>query len=105
MADTLHYYAQRKTIDNGVPETPSNMYGTRRQMERQYCLYRANALEGEEFAKDLYSIEWGTLETGAVDRIVYKKEEEPTPEPEPEGEGEDEGGEEPNEPTEPTEGE
>ena len=89
----LHYYAQRKTIANGTPETVSNQYGTRRQMERQYHLHCANALDGDDFAKDLYAIEWGTLETGAVERIVYVKE--PTPEPEPEP------AENPEEPTEP----
>lgn len=94
----LHYYAQRKSINGeGVPQTPLNYYGTRRAMERQYCLFRANALSGDDFVNQIDAIEWGILENGSVERIVYVKE--PTPETEPEGEG----GEEPTEPTEPTE--
>ena len=89
----LHYYAQRKSINGeGVPQTPSNFYGTRRAMERQYHLFCANALSGDEFVNQIDTIEWGTLETGSVERIVYVKE--PTPEPEPEPE------ENPEEPTE-----
>lgn len=95
----LHYYSQRKTINNeGVPQTPSNFYGTRRAMERQYHLFCANALSGDEFVNQIDTIEWGTLETGSVERIVYVKEQaQPTLEPEPEPE--------PEEPETPTEGE
>lgn len=93
----LHYYAQRKSINGeGVPQTPSNFYGTRRAMERQYHLFCANTLAGDDFVNQIDTIEWGTLETGSVERIVYVKEQtQPTPEPEPEPE------ENPEEPTEP----
>ena len=94
----LHYYAQRKSINGeGVAQTPSNFYGTRRAMERQYHLFCANALNGDDFVNQIDTIEWGTLENGSVERIVYIKE----TAPEPEGNGE--GGEE--NPEEPTEGE
>ena len=71
------YYAQRKTILNGEPQTVNNRFGTRREMERQYALYRANACDGAEFVNDVDAIEWGTVEQGALERIVYYK-----PEPE-----------------------
>ena len=83
----LHYYSQRKSINGeGVPQTPLNYYGTRRAMERQYHLFCANALSGDEFVNQIDEIEWGTLETGSVERIVYVKEPTPAPEPEPEPE-------------------
>ncbi|MBO7451001.1 MAG: hypothetical protein J6U54_11610 [Clostridiales bacterium] len=98
---TLHYYAQRRVINEGQPVAQQNslQFGTRRQMERQYCLFRANALENETQAYDIIQIEWGTMETGHVERMVYIKEQ--TPEPAPEGNGE--GGE--GNPETPTEGE
>ena len=92
----LHYYAQRKVINENAPVAQQNslQFGTRRAMERQYCLFRANALEGDVQPYDIMQMEWGTVETGSVERIVYvKPEPEPTPEPEPE------------EPETPTEGE
>lgn len=97
---TLHYYAQRRVINEEQPVAQQNslQFGTRRQMERQYCLFRANALEGETQAYDIIQIEWGTLETGYTERKVYIKEPEPetTPEENPE---------EPETPETPTEGE
>ena len=68
------YYAQRKSILNGTPQTVNNRYGDRRQMERQYHLYCANACEGEEYPFDVDSIEWGTLEHGVIERKVYVKQ-------------------------------
>lgn len=82
----LSYYAQRRVVNNGQPVAQQNslQFGTRRQMERQYHLFCANALEGEEQQYDKIQMEWGTLETGHVERTVYIKEPIPTPEPEPE---------------------
>jgi hypothetical protein len=77
----MTYYAQRKSILNGQPQSVVNKYGERRQMERQYHLFCANACDGEEFPFDLDAIEWGTLENGVIERKVYEKV---TPEPEPE---------------------
>lgn len=77
----MTYYAQRKTVLNGTPQTPSNFYGEQRAMQRQFHLFCANALGGDEFVNDVDCIEWGTLERGAIERKVYAK---PVPEPETE---------------------
>lgn len=88
----LHYYAQRRVINNNSPVAQQNslQFGTRRAMERQYCLFRANALENETQAYDIIEMEWGTVETGYTERMVYIKEPttpaEPTEPEEPEGE-------------------
>lgn len=73
------YYAQRKTVINGQPQPVTNKYGTQRAMQRQFHLFCANALDGDEFANDVDSIEWGTLEQGAIERKVFAKLT-PTPE-------------------------
>lgn len=80
------YYAQRKSILNGVPQSVNNRYGNRREMERQFHLYCASACDGQEFVFDTDSIEWGTIEQGVLERRVYNK---PAPEPEPEPEPEE----------------
>ena len=67
----MTYYSQRKSVKDGVPQTPNNRYGTQREMERQYHLYCASACTSEEF--DLDSIEWGTLEHGVIEKKVYTK--------------------------------
>ena len=72
------YYAQRKSILNGQPQAINNRYGTRREMERQYHLYCANACDGEDYPFDIDSIEWGTIEQGALARTVYYKQEQNT---------------------------
>ena len=74
----MTYYAQRKSILGGVAQAVNNRYGTRREMERQFHLYCANACDGEEFPYDVDSIEWGTVEGGVIERKVYNK---PAPEP------------------------
>lgn len=84
----MTYYSQRKSVLNGEPQTINNRYGNRREMERQFHLYCANACDGTENPFDVDSIEWGSIELGMIDRKVYTK---PAPEPEPEV---DEGGEE-----------
>lgn len=83
----VNYYAQRKSIVNGSPETPNNRYGNRKAMERQFHLYCASACD-EGNTNDMDSIEWGTLENGALERKLYVKEVQPEPEPEPEPEEE-----------------
>lgn len=77
----MTYYAQRKSILNGEPQTVNNRFGERRAMERQFHLYCASACDGAEYPFDVDSIEWGTIENGAIERKVYIK---PVPEPEPE---------------------
>lgn len=84
----LHYYAQRRVVHEGQPVAQQNslQFGTRRQMERQYCLFRANTLEGDAQPYDVMQMEWGTVETGWVERKVYIKEPESEPEEPSEGE-------------------
>ena len=87
----MTYYAERKSILNGQTQPINSRYGDRRQMERQFHLYCANACDGEENPFDVDAIEWGTLEHGVIERKCYVKpveESEPEPEPEVEGEGE-----------------
>ena len=79
----MTYYAQRKYILNGQPQTINNRNGGQREMERQFHLYCANACDGEEYPFDVDSIEWGTVEGGVIERKVYAK-----PEPEEETENE-----------------
>lgn len=67
------YYAQRKSILNGEPQAISNRYGAQREMERQFHLYCANACDGQEYPYDIDSIEWGTVEHGAIERKCYAK--------------------------------
>ena len=64
------YYAQRKSIKNGQPQTVNNRYGTLPEMERQYHLYCASAATNAD-GYDVDSIEWGTIEQGAVERKVW----------------------------------
>ena len=79
------YYAQRKSILNDEPQAINNRYGGRREMERQFHLFCANACDGDEFIYDVDAIEWGTVDQGALERKVYHKPETPpAPEPEPE---------------------
>ena len=82
----MTYYSQRKSVLNVETQAVVNKYGYRRAMERQFHLFCANANDGEDFPFDLDSIEWGTLENGAIERKVYTKEVQPKPTPEPEPE-------------------
>ena len=66
----LHYYAQRKSIKDGAPVTPNNRYGTKSEMERQFHLYCASACTNAD-GNAADSIEWGTIEGGAVERKSY----------------------------------
>ena len=79
----MTYYAQRKSIKDGVPVTPNNRYGERNEMERQFHLYCASACVGTEYEVD--AIEWGTIEQGVIERKRYNNPV-PAPEPEPEPE-------------------
>ena len=73
------YYAQKKSIKDGIPQTPNNRYGTEKDMEYQYCLYRASAVKNDA-GEELIAVEWGTIEGGAIERKVYAQ---PVPQPEP----------------------
>ena len=84
------YYAQRKSVKDGQPITPSNRYGTREEMERQFHLYCAGSCIFTD-DNDIDSIEWGTVEQGPIEFKRYIKPVEPEPEPEPEPEEGSEG--------------
>lgn len=73
----MTYYAQRKSIINGEPQPVVNKYGIRQEMEYQFYLFCASAVKTD--VKDVDSIEWGTVEGGAIEHKVYAK---PVPEPE-----------------------
>ena len=79
----MTYYAQRKSIKDGEPQTINNRYGGRADMERQYHLYCASACTNAD-GYEVDSIEWGTVEHGVIERKCYVKETQPEPEPEPE---------------------
>lgn len=81
-----HYYAQRKSIKDGTPQSTINKYGERDAMEYQFYLFCANSVENNA-GNDYDSVEWGTIEQGALERRGFnhpKSEPEPTPEPEEE---------------------
>ena len=73
-----HYYAQRKSIKDGVPQAPINKYGERADMEYQFYLFCANSVQNNAEA-DYDSVEWGTIEKGALERRGFDH---PKPEPE-----------------------
>ena len=79
------YYAQRKSIKNGAPVAPNNRYGDRNEMLRQYFLFCASAATNAD-ENEFDSVEFGTVEQGALktERFV---QEIPAEEEEP-GEGE-----------------
>ena len=70
------YYAQRKSVKNGEPQTPNNRYGERAEMEHQFHLYCASACTNAD-GNDKDSIEWGTIEGGAIERKKYEAAPEP----------------------------
>ena len=77
----MTYYAQRKSVKNGQPQAVNNRYGARADMERQYHLYCASAATNEA-GNEVDSIEWGTVEGGALERKVWTAAPEAAEEPE-----------------------
>ena len=69
----MMYYSQRKSIKNGEAQAINNRFGERADMERQYHLYCASAATNEA-QNDVDSIEWGTIEQGAIERKVWNWE-------------------------------
>ena len=60
-----HYYAQKKYVKGGQPQTPANYpYDNRNDAERQYFLLCAAAIANND-GNDVVSVEWGTIENGA----------------------------------------
>ena len=77
----MHYYAQKKTIKDGAAVTPTNYsYADRVLAERQFYLLCANAITNGD-ACDMVSVEYGTIETGVIERRFWQFATEPeTPE-------------------------
>ena len=69
----MMYYSQRKSIKGGEAQAINNRFGERADMERQYHLYCASAATNEA-QNDVDSIEWGTIEQGAIERKVWNWE-------------------------------
>ena len=67
----LHFYAQRKAIKDGAAQTPANYsYSTRNEAERQYYLLCASAIANSD-GYDIVSVEYGTIEQGAIERRFW----------------------------------
>ena len=81
----MTYYAQRKSILNGEPQTVNNRYGTRKEMEYQFYLYCANAVKND-VGYEVDAVEWGTVEQDALERKRWINEVEPAQQVEPEEE-------------------
>ena len=66
----MTYYAQRKSIKNGEPQTVNNRFGTRPEMERQFHLYCASAATNAD-GNEVDAVEWGTIEQGAFENKTW----------------------------------
>ena len=75
----MTYYAQRKSIKAGTPQTINNRYGDRAEMERQFHLFCASAATNTD-GNNVDSIEWGTIEQGVLERKVWITEPAPVEE-------------------------
>lgn len=73
------YYATKKFVKPDGTTNETNKFGTKEDMEYQYCLFRANSVKNTD-GNVLSVCEWGTFEKGATERVVYRH---PVPEPEP----------------------
>lgn len=69
----MTYYSERRSIKNGTPQLPVYKTGDRPAMERQYHLFCAAAATNAD-GNEVDSIEWGTIEQGAVERRVWTHE-------------------------------
>lgn len=67
----MHFYAQKKTVKNGAAQTPANYsYDNRNEAERQFYLLCASAIANAD-ENDMISVEYGTIEQGAIDRRYW----------------------------------
>ena len=83
----LHFYAMKRAVKNGTPQTPANYpYASRAEAERQFYLLCASAIANSD-ENDCIAVEYGTIEQGKVERRFWDFAE-PAPEPEEEAEGE-----------------
>ena len=74
-----HFYATKRSIKNGTPQTPANYpYETKNEALRQYYLLCAGAL-APNVDTDADAVEWGSIEKGSEERKYFSH---PQPEPE-----------------------
>ena len=67
----LHFYATRRTVKGGNPQTPANYpYSTRNEAERQFYLLCASAIANTD-ENDAVSVEYGTIEQGSIERKFW----------------------------------
>lgn len=84
----MTYFAERKSIKDGVVQPVIYKTGDKIEMEYQFHLFCANAVKTD--IRDIDAIEWGTIEQGVIERKKYiKPESELTPEPDEGGEPEE----------------
>ena len=77
----MMYYATKRTVKNGAAVTPSNYsYTEHDEAERQFHLLCAAAIRNDD-GNDMTSVEWGTIEQGAIERKVWIAPVEPVEEP------------------------
>ena len=77
----LHFYAMKRAVKNGTPQTPANYpYNTREEAERQFYLLCASAIANAD-GNDCCAVEYGTIEQGKIDRKYWEFPAEPEPEP------------------------
>ena len=81
----LHFYAIKRPVKNGAPQTPGNYpYATRNDAERQFYSLCASAIANGD-GNDCIAVEYGTIEQGAIERRFWDFSA-PAPEPEEEPE-------------------
>lgn len=67
----MHFYAQKKAVKAGQAQTPANYsYTTRNGAEKQFYLLCASAISNADEV-DMISVEYGTIEQGAIDRRYW----------------------------------
>ena len=67
----MMYYATKRTVKNGAAQTPANYsYTEHDEAERQFHLLCAAAIRNDDGA-EVTSVEWGTIEQGAIERKVW----------------------------------
>ena len=67
----MMYYATKRTVKTGAAQTPANYsYTEHDDAEKQFHLLCASAITNAE-GNDMTSVEWGTIEQGAIERKVW----------------------------------
>ena len=67
----MMYYATKRTVKAGAAQTPANYsYTEHDDAEKQFHLLCANAIANAD-GNDMTSVEWGTVEQGAIERKAW----------------------------------